>query len=170
MTHTEIVGLSVAQVQDMLRRELSTAKRIVYLFLLLLTVTGAGLIGSLWLTEPGPLPLRTHLAFGALVAINLAWSALFGWVVTRRKVLFAVHRVIAGWMAVVFCGIFLLLGAVIAISRGNITGLYASGLVGIVMLFIAITILKRARRRRQLLLARRNELAGLLAGQVQRSA
>jgi hypothetical protein len=159
MIHTESLGLTIAQVQDMVRRELSMPKRITYLFLLLLTLTGAGLIGSLWLTEPGPLPLRTHLAFGALVAINLAWSALFGWIVTRRKVLFAVHQVIAGWMAVAFCGIFLLFGALIAISRGNATALFAVGLVGIAMVFVAIMILKRARHRRQLLIARRNELS-----------
>ena len=56
-----------------------------------------------WITEPAPLPLRTHVAFGLLTFINLAWSVLFGWIVTRRKVLYAQHRVIAGWMALAFC-------------------------------------------------------------------
>src|SRR3990170_206308 len=157
MTHTESIGLTVAQVQDMVRRELSTPKRIGYLLMLMLTLTGAGLIGSLWLTEPAPLPLRTHVAFGLLVVINLAWSALFGWVLTRRKVLYAMHRVIAGWMAVVFCGVFLLFGLTIAIVRMNTIALTVVGVVGIAQLLIAITVLRRARRRRRELWARRSE-------------
>lgn len=163
MTHRVSIGLTVEQVQDMVRRELSTPKRIGYLLLLMLTLTGAGLIASLWLTEPAPLPLRTHLAFGLLVVINLAWSALFGWVLSRRKVLYAMHSVIAGWMALAFCGVFLLFGMAIAIVRMNTTALTVVCLVGTAQVFIALTVLRRARRRRGELLARRNELTGRLA-------
>ena len=115
MRQVETIGLTVEQVQEMARRELSTPTRIGYLLLLMFTLMGAGLIGTLWLTEPGPLPLRTQVAFGLLVAINLSWSALFGWVLTQRKVLFAIHSVIAGWMAVAFCSVFLLFGLAIGI-------------------------------------------------------
>jgi len=97
------------------------------------------------------------------VAINLAWSALFGWVVTRRKVLYAMHSVIAGWMAVAFCSLFLLLGLAIGLTRMNTTALVAVGLLGTVQLLVAIAMLRHAQHRRRALLARRDELAGKLA-------
>jgi hypothetical protein len=162
MTRFNSSAISVAQVQEMLRRELSTPTRIGYLLLLMLTLTAAGLVGTLWLTEHGPLPMRTHLAFAVLVTINLAWSALFAWIVTRRKVLFALHSVIAGWMAVAFCGLFFVAGLIIAIMKMNVTAIIAVGLVAGVQLYIAIAMLRRARRRRNQLLSRRGELTGML--------
>jgi hypothetical protein len=155
--------MTVEQVQAMVRRELSTTTRIGYLLLLMITLLAAGLIGTLWLTEPGSLPLRTHLAFAARVAINLAWSALFGWVVTRRKVLFAAHNVIAGWMAVAFCSVFLVSGLVMAIVKVNVTVLIAVVLVGGAQLVAAVAILMHARRRRRQLLSRRSELTEMLS-------
>ena len=77
MRQFEATGLTVEQVQEMARRELSTPTRVGYLLLLMFALLGAGLISTLWVTEPGPLPLRTQVAFGLLVMINLAWSALF---------------------------------------------------------------------------------------------
>jgi hypothetical protein len=159
----ESTSLTIEQVQDMVRRELSAPTRIGYLLMFLITMTAAGLIGTLWLTEPGPLPLRTHMAFAALVAINVAWSVLFGWVLTKRKVLLALHRVIAGWMALLFCGVFLVVGLTIAVIKMNTTALIAIGLVGSVQVVAAVVMLVRARRRRRQLLERRNELTGMLA-------
>lgn len=167
MRHLGSTGLTVERVQEIVRRELSTPTRIGYSLMCMFTLTAAGLIGTLWLTERGPLPLRTHIAFGLLVAINLAWSALFGWVVTRRKVLYAMHSVIAGWMAVGFCSLFLLFGLAIGLTRMNTTALVAVGLLGIVQLLVAIAMLRHAQRRRRALLARRDELAGKLAQQGQ---
>lgn len=166
MKPIETSALTIAQVQEMARRELSTPTRIGYLLLLMVALLGAGLIGTLWLTEPQPLPLRTQVAFGLLVMINLAWSALFGWVLTQRKVLFAIHSVIAGWMAVVFCSIFLLLGLVIGFARMNTTALALVGVVGTAQLFAAIILLKRSQRRRRELVARRHELVEALAGRL----
>ena len=163
MRQLETTGLTVEQVQEMARRELSTPTRFGYLLLLMFTLLGAGLVSTLWITEPGPLPLRTQVAFGLLVLINLAWSALFGWVLTQRKVLFAIHSVIAGWMAVVFCSVFLLLGLAIGFTRMNSTALILVGAMGTVQLFAAIIMLKRSQRRRRDLLARRQELTGALA-------
>jgi hypothetical protein len=154
--------LTVEQAQEMVRRELSTPKRLGYLLLLMMTVTAACLIGTLWITEPAPLPLRTHVAFGLLTAINLAWSALFAWIVTRRKVLYAMHRVIAGWMALGFCALFLIAGLVLAGLRMNTTAFAFVGVVGMCQLMLAIVSLKRARHRRRELLARRDELTAKL--------
>jgi hypothetical protein len=156
-------GLTVDQVQQLVRRELSTPKRVGYSLLCMFTVTAAGLIALLWLTEPAPLPLRTQVAFGLLVAINLAWSVFFGWVVTRRKVLFAMHSVIAGWMSVAFCSIFLLMGLAIAVARMNFTALAAVGILGAAQLIVAALVLRQAQRRRNSLLARRHDLVSALA-------
>jgi hypothetical protein len=162
MTQLNASHMSIAEVQEMLRRELSTSKRIGYLLLFMLTLTAAGLVGTLWLTETRPLPMRTHLAFAVLVAINLAWSALFGWIVMRRKVLFAAHSVIAGWMAVAFCGLFLAAGLMVAVSRMNIAAIIAVSLLGVGQVLVALALLRRARRRRSYLLSRRHELTGTL--------
>ena len=163
MKPVEAMGLTVEQVQEMARRELSMVTRIGYLLLLMFTLLGAGLISTLWLTEPGPLPQRTQVAFGLLIVINLSWSVLFGWVLTRRKVLFAIHSVIAGWMAVAFCSVFLLLGLTIGFMRMNATMSILVGAVGMVQLFIAIMMLKRSQHRRRELLARRHLLTGALS-------
>ena len=162
MKPTYSATLTVEQAQEMVRRELSTAKRLGYLLLLMMTLTAACLIGTLWITEQAPFPLRTHVAFGLLTFINLAWSVLFGWIVTRRKVLFAQHRVIAGWMALAFCALFLIVGLVVAAIRMNTTALAFVGVVGMCQLLLAIVVLKRARHRRRELLARRDELTAML--------
>ncbi len=163
MRQFETSGVTVEQIQEMARRELSTPTRIGYLLLLMVTLLGAGLISMLWITEPQPLPLRTQVAFGLLVTINLAWSVLFGWVLMQRKVLFAIHRVIAGWMAVVFCSVFLLLGLTIGVVRMSPTMLTLFGVIGAVQLAVAVIMLKRSQRRRHILLARRDELTSVLA-------
>ncbi|MEW1847996.1 hypothetical protein AB0392_59415 [Nonomuraea angiospora] len=51
-----------------------------------------------WWSEPGPLPGRTHLAFGMLTVFCLAWAGYGGRLVTRRVPLFAADRVIAAWL------------------------------------------------------------------------
>jgi hypothetical protein len=163
MKPRESTALTIEQVQEMVRRELSTPSRIIYLLFFLVTLTAAALVGTLWLSEPGPLPMRTHVAFGLLAIVNLAWSSLFGWVLARRKVLFAMHRVIAGWMALLFCGVFLLFGLSIALMKVNLTAIVAVGLVGAAQVIAAVVVLRRARHHRGLLLARRDELTGAIA-------
>jgi hypothetical protein len=162
MKYANFSSLTVEQAQKMVRRELSTPARLGYLLLLMMTLTAAGLIATLWITEPGPLPMRTHVAFGLLTMINLAWAVLFGWVLTRRKVLYAMHRVIAGWMALSFCALFLLFGLMIAVVRTDATASAFIGLVGAGQLVVAVILLRRARRRQHALLARRDELASML--------
>lgn len=155
--------LDAAAVRRMLQEELSTKVRVGYTLLLLVGLTAAVLISSLWLTEPGPIPTRTQIAFGLIVAINLAWATLAAWVLTRRKVLYAMHRVIAGWMAVAFCAAFLLIGLAIAYQRANWTALAVIGIIGSAQIVVAIALLLRARRRRSELLARRDQLRDELA-------
>ena len=72
------------------------------------------------------------------------------------------HRVIAGWMALTFCALFLISGLVVAAIRMNTTALAFVGVVGMCQLLLAIVVLKRARHRRRELLARRDELTATL--------
>jgi len=163
MTQTHSSGLTVEQAQELIRREISTPTRVRYLMFLMIALLGVGLISTLWLTEPMPLPFRTQAAFGGLVLINLAWSAFFGWVLMQRKVLYAVHSVVAGWMAVVFSSTFIVAGLTIGLVRMNIAALAAVGVVGAIQLMAAILMLQRARHRRRGLLGRRDELSRALA-------
>jgi hypothetical protein len=157
--------LDAATVRRMLQQELSMKVRVGFTLLLLIGLAAASMIGSLWLTEPEPIPARTQIAFGTIIAINLSWAALAAWVLTQRKVLFAQHRVIAGWMAVAFCAAFLLIGSVVAMQQSNGAALSAVGIIGTAQLAVAVALLERARCQRRRLLARRAELFQELSSQ-----
>jgi len=149
--------VSVADMQRLIAGELSLLSRIGYTALLLIALGFAGAIGSLWLTEPW-LPLRTHVAFATMVAIALSWVAYSLWVLTRRQVLFAGHRIIAGRMAVAFCTIFVIGSLVTGIWGGGGRAAYGAAAFGVPMLAIAIGVLVSARRRFRDLMERRRAL------------
>jgi len=144
---------------DMLNRlagPLSRRRRLAHAGVLVAGLTGAAFVGILWATEPD-LPLRTQVAFGALVTLGLSWAAYGGWALTRRTPLFALDRVVAAWMAL--AATVLLLGATLAVLAVRddppILPVAASaGLIG-----VAVTNLAVARSRRAALLKRRDALA-----------
>ena len=164
MRNTMSPTLGADAVRGLMQKELSFGARVGYTVLLLTGLAAAGLIGSLWLTEPGPLPTATHVAFGLIVAINLSWAAFAAWVLSQRKVLYAKDRVMAGWMAVVFCAVFLVFGLAIAVQRGNASAQIVIAALGAAQLIVAIAVLIRAKRRRRELLARRDDLRKQLTG------
>jgi hypothetical protein len=113
---------------------------------------------TLWVTEP-ELPLRTHVAFGMMVAIGGAWTAYAAWVLTTRSVLLARHRIVAAWMGVIFSSAFAVLFGVIGYT-GNFGEMpYAAAGVELVLVAAAIALLIRARRRFAALVARRDALS-----------
>src|SRR5690606_21414194 len=85
---------SAEDVRRRLAAELALPSRLGHTLLVLAGLAVATTVGSLLATEPS-LPARTRIAFAAIVAAGLAWAALAGWVLARRRVLFASHRVIA---------------------------------------------------------------------------
>jgi len=107
--------LSLEDMQKQMAREQSLPARLGHTALLVVSASVSALTASLWLTEPS-LPLRTHIAFGAIVAIGLAWSGFAWWVLANRRVMLANQRVIATRMALGFTALFLI-GAVILRSR-----------------------------------------------------
>ena len=116
---------------DRLSGPLSLRSRIGNVVALLGGLGGALVTGLLWATEPA-LPGRTHLAFGVLVALGLAWAGYGTWALTRRTPLFALDRVIAAWLAVTATGLLTAGTVAIAVARG--TWVSAAGILVAVML------------------------------------
>jgi len=160
-TQGESMAESMTRVQKLARGELSVKARLGYVALLL--VSSAMTVGllSLWLTEAF-LPLRTHLAFGAMSLIGVSWAALSIWALTTRRMLFARDRVIAGRMSVAFTALFLA-GAIVAVFMSGKAAAFVAAATGAVMFAIALRVLAGARRRFVELAARRDALERELA-------
>ncbi|GAA4188686.1 hypothetical protein GCM10022252_24350 [Streptosporangium oxazolinicum] len=137
---------------------LSLRRRIGNVVALLGGLGGALFTGLLWATEP-VLPGRTHLAFGALVALGLTWAGYGAWALTRRTPLFALDRVIAAWLAVAATVLLTAGTAAIAAARGTWAGT-AGVAVAATLAVLAVAVLLRARADRAALLRRRRELGG----------
>lgn len=135
---------------------MSLRRRIGYVAAGLAGLAGAALIGTLWATEPASLPVRTRLAFAALIAIGLAWACFAAWALARRP-MFAADRLIAAWLAVAFTTLTTIGTVAVAVTRGSFAAALAASLTGIVLTGISTTILVRARAYRAALLARREE-------------
>ena len=152
----------VGAAQRRVALELSQGSRPQTLLLLLGSTMATVLVASLWLTEKG-LPPRTQVAFGLLTVLGLAWSCFFGWVLTRRQLLFAYHRVVAGRLAMLASSLFtggaLLLAVLFPELRA--TALLAAGL-GAGMVLAAGALYTAARRRHADLLQMRSWLEAQL--------
>ncbi|WP_230686885.1 hypothetical protein [Catellatospora vulcania] len=136
---------------------LSLRRRVATVAVLLGGLFGAAFVGLLWLTEP-VLPVRTQLAFGGLVLVGLGWAGYGGWVLSRRTPLFALDRVIAGWLALAATGLLAGSTALVAVTRGGVHPA-AYAMVG-VLVVVAVGNLVRARASRGALLRRKRELGG----------
>ena len=133
-------------------REASFPVRLRYTALLLAGTAMAALVGLLWATEPG-LPVRTQISFGAMVLIGLGWATFAAWVLARRRPLFALDRVVAGWMALAASLLVSGIGIVIAAARSS-ASLTAVISIGAVAISASSGVLWRASRRRRALQAR----------------
>lgn len=153
--------LSVQQVQLYVREEASVKRRMIYTLLLLFDAGVVLMLVALWSTEPA-LPVRTHVAFGAMLVAGLAWLGFFGWVLSRRRPLFALDMVVAGRLALTFTTLFLLGGVAIALQRSHWLGLLTVVIVGGMFVAAAAATLVRATRTRRSLLRRREELVAHL--------
>jgi hypothetical protein len=147
---------SLMSIHELVKGEASMKRRMGYVALLLAAAAMTTVIVALWATEPA-LPLRTHIAFGAMSVIGLSWIALAGWVLTTRRVLFARDRLIAGRMAVAFTSVFVLGALAMLIATGSAAAAGALG-TGVAMVLVAAAVLRQAHRRFAALSARRVEL------------
>jgi hypothetical protein len=155
--HFELPGVSIEEMKRVMASELTLSSRLAYTALLLVAVSMSGVVAALWLTEP-VLPVRTQIAFALMVVIGLSWVSYAAWVLRRRRVLLAGHRVIAARMAVTFCSVFTLGCLILALwtSVGSVA--YAAAGFGAFLLAIAIALLLRARTSFAGLMERRRAL------------
>ncbi|WFE33343.1 hypothetical protein [Micromonospora sp. WMMD975] len=142
---------------DDLMRGLSLPRRVGLLVAGLGGLAAAVTIGLLLATEPGELPLRTRIAFVAMIGIGMAWAGFAGWALARRP-LFAADRVIAAWLAVTFSALLTVGMVTIAVVRAGPAGVLTVGGLGVSLTVVASMLLVRARAYRRALLTRRHEL------------
>jgi hypothetical protein len=145
-----------ASLQQVLDTQLSRRSRLGYVALLLVSLAMAGIVGSLWLTEP-VLVARVQVGFALIVGIALAWSGFAIWTLATRRPLLGQDRVIAGRMAVTFTSIFAASAIALALADGRPAS-YGAAATGLVMLGAAAAVLARARRHVARLTARRQAL------------
>ncbi len=147
--------------EDLRRRlasELAMPSRLGHTALLLAGLAAAAVAGSLVATEPA-LPAATQLAFGVMTLIGLAWAAFAAWVLARRRVLFAAHRVIAARMAVAFTALFSAGSLAVWVAGGRqAAGALGAAATGAVMLAAAVLVLSHARRRVRQITARKEAI------------
>ncbi|GHJ47794.1 hypothetical protein Cs7R123_51360 [Catellatospora sp. TT07R-123] len=140
-----------------LERPLSPWRRVATAAAAIGGCAGAAAIGVLWATEPD-LPVRTQVAFAALVAVGLAWAGYGVWALTRRTPLFARDRVVAGWLAL--GATVLLTGLVVAVTVARRPAQPLLLALVLALLALAVVNLVRARAARSALLRRKHELGG----------
>lgn len=157
VSSADLPRLSVEEIQRLIAGELSLPSRLAYVALLLAGVAGAGVVGALWLTEPA-LPARAQFAFALLIPINLSWVFYASWVLTRRRVLLAGHRIVAARMAVTFSAVFVAGFLAAGLWAGGGRAAYGAAAFGVAMLVVAVGLLGLARRRFDRLLERRRLL------------
>ncbi len=165
MNDVQVPKVSVVEMQRLINGELSLRSRLGHTALLLVALAMTVVIASLWLTEPS-LPVRTQIAFGVMVGIGLSWVAYAAWVLTRRRVLLAGHRVIAARMAVTFTTVFVLGSVALGIWSPVGRPAFAAAGLGALMLMVAVAMLLSARRRFAELMQRRRVLELELSAQT----
>lgn len=132
--------------------------RVRYTALLLAGIAMAAITGALAVTEPN-LPVRTRASLVVMCLIGCAWAGFAGYVLSRREVLFVRHRVVAGWMSVVFSAVLTIAFAAFA-WLGHVG--WPATAVGAVMLLLAVLMLRRAQREVRRLMQRRDALQATL--------
>ncbi len=142
---------------DRLLRGVSLPRRVAQLTVGLAGAADAALIAALWATEPTGLPARTQAAFGVLVLIGLGWASWAGWALSRGPI-FALDRVVAGWLSLLASSITAVGTVTIAAARAHVAGIIAGAILGAVLTACAGTVLTRARAHRARLIRQRARL------------
>jgi hypothetical protein len=162
MRHPVPPPILVHELRQLTATELSLPSRLRYLCLLLIAATMTAIVAALLLTEP-QLPVRTSFALAILAVIGTSWMAFAAWVLTRRRVLLGSHRIVAGWLSVVFSAVFAIGALALGFAMSSAAA-FAAAAMGAAMLMVAVLMLVRARRRFASLSKRRAELERALEG------
>lgn len=146
------MSISVSDMQQRVASNLSMASRVGYTLLAVSSAGMAMLTGALAATEPD-LPQRTQVALGAMAVAGVAWAVIAGWVLGRRRVLFAQHRVVVTRVACLVAALFFALAFMLHGAMRSPT-IVMSGL----MFVVACAALLHAQHVRARLIARRDAL------------
>ncbi|MFJ4787723.1 transmembrane transport protein [Streptomyces sp. NPDC088794] len=146
------------ELEHALSAEVSLRARMRHMAVGLAGGCGAALISVLWATEPHPLPVRTQAAFAALIGVGLVWAAFAGWVLSRRRPLYARDRVLGARLALTVTSLTCVAGTTLAAVRGTTTEALTIALTGTVLVIAAGLLLLRAHAHRRELLRLRNSL------------
>ncbi len=149
--------------QKITSHALSTRARFGHVGLLLAAIAISIILIALLATESA-IPMRTRIAFSAMLAMSLSWAGYAIWVLKNRWTLLANHQIVAGKMAVAFTAIFTAASLALGFYTGKSTGFLAASM-GVALLVIAIGLLARAKRRFTFLQNRRQQLERELAGE-----
>ncbi|MEV6209380.1 transmembrane transport protein [Kitasatospora sp. NPDC051914] len=147
-----------AELERALAAEVSLRSRMRYVAVGLAGGCAAVLVAVLWATEPRPLPPRTQAVFAGLIAVGLAWAAFAGWVLSRRRPLYARDQVLGARLALAASTVTGTVGTALAAARGTVTATLTAALVGTVLVATAGLLLARAQSRRRELLRLRDVL------------
>jgi hypothetical protein len=153
---TEEPRLSAREMMERLSPALSPGTRIRAVAALLAGVAGTVFVGTLWWSEPGPLPGRTRLAFALFLVFCVAWAGYGGWLLMRRVALFATDRLVAAWIGLVASLATTAVSTVVAVRRD--AGVWPALTVGGLLIAVALVLAVRAHARRAELLRRMREL------------
>ena len=141
---TEVPTPPCEPVIEMIQGELSSSKRWCYRALLVVVSIFAAALVSLWVTEPGPLPTRLHVAFATLLVICCGWIGVSIWILTRKNCPTAQDRVATAWMANFACLLFLIVAVPIGFVRGDAQVALALASTGATMFIVALVLLRHS--------------------------
>ncbi len=156
-TRTDSPQPFTTELQRLARTELSRPARVGHVLLLLLSAGMTTVVVSLWLTEPA-LPARAAAAFAVMTVIGLGWMGFAVWVLTQKHVLLVRQRLVAGRMAVAFCGLGVAGAAAVALVTSQ-PAAWAASAMSAALLAASVLIWRRAAADVTALTARRDELA-----------
>lgn len=142
----------------LVRGELSAARRWGYRLVFAVAATMVAALASLWATEPGPLPMRLHVAFAVMIAIGLGWVSVSGWILLRHRCPTALDRIASCWMATIACAISLVVSVAIALFRGQHLAALTLAILGISLEVVAVVLLRNAYAFREHLRSRLAEI------------
>ncbi|MBL0940334.1 MAG: hypothetical protein IBJ03_15675 [Gemmatimonadaceae bacterium] len=137
---------STATIRSLVNTELGLPSRLGHVLLLLVAMLATMVFGVLLFTE-ADLPLRTRVAFVIGIGIGLAWSVFASWVLSRKRVLYLRHHVIAARLAIGVSCVALIGAVVLAQTVHGAPFGQAAVWSAVIMLLIAMAMHRRAKRR-----------------------
>ncbi|MER7716249.1 transmembrane transport protein [Streptomyces flaveolus] len=146
------------QLERVLATEVSLRSRLRHVAVGLAGGCGAAVIAVLWATEPHAVPPRTQTVFAGLIVLGLAWAGFAGWVLSRRRPLFARDQVLSARIALAATVVTTVVGVTLAAVSGSTADLVATATGGGIFTAAAVLALMRARHRRRELLRLRDAL------------